>query len=111
MYAVIRRYRITPGLHEQITAETKEQFLPRLRAIPGFVAYYMMNPVSDQLVTISMFADQSGARKSTEVALEWVRTHPPIAESVLGPPEVTEGEVAVQAALEPATAASTAAAA
>jgi heme-degrading monooxygenase HmoA len=98
MYAMIRRYGVKDqsafddiqGLRQRI----ERGMLPRLQEIPGFHCYYVVAGDDDrEVVTISIFENQDGARESTRRAADFVRDDP--MRDQLGTPEITEGELLV----------------
>ena len=90
MYATIRRYE---GVTDPSEAgrRVNEGFVPLLRELSGFVAYYWVDAGDGVMASASIFEDRAGAEGSTERAAEWVREN--IAELLPNPPEVTTGEV------------------
>ena len=90
MYAVIRRYE---GVTEPAEAgrRVNEEFLPLLRDVQGFVAYYWVDAGDGVMVSTSVFQDRSGAEESTRRAKDFVRDR--LAELLPQPPQVTAGEV------------------
>ena len=90
MYATVRRYE---GVTDPAEAgrRVSEGFVPLIREIPGFVAYYWVDAGGGLMASTSVFDDQAGAENSTERAADWVREN--IAELLPNPPEVTAGEV------------------
>jgi hypothetical protein len=72
-------------------AVTEWGFAPLVSRTPGFEAYYLVDAGGGAIVSISIFADRSGADASTREAAEWVSGH--LAGLVQGPPEVLTGEV------------------
>ncbi len=92
MYAAVRRYEgvADPG---EAGRRVAEGFVPLLKEIPGFVAYYWVDAGGGVMASTSVFEDRAGAEASTERAAEWVRDN---IESLLpNPPQVTAGEVVV----------------
>lgn len=74
MYGVIRRASAVPGAllpAERILSRVEGEIVPRLHAIPGFLAYYVMRTTDDQIVTVTFFETPEGARRSTEIVTEW----------------------------------------
>jgi hypothetical protein len=90
MYATVRRYE---GVTDPAEAGRRvdEGFVPLLKEIPGFVAYYWLDSGSGVMASMSVFEDQAGAEASTEKAAAWVSEN--IADLLPNPPEVTPGEV------------------
>ena len=94
MYAAIRRYEgVTDPVED--ARRVREEFVPQLKDMPGFVAYYEIDAGNGVMATISVFEDQAGEEASTERAGEWVREA--IASLSPNPPEVTAGEVVASA--------------
>ncbi|MEV5103922.1 hypothetical protein ACFQ7G_31510 [Streptomyces massasporeus] len=90
MYAVIRRYE---GVTEPAEAgrRVNEEFLPLVREVQGFVAYYWVDAGDGVMVSTSVFQDRSGAEESTRRAKDFVRDR--LAALLPQPPQVTAGEV------------------
>ncbi|MFD5913027.1 hypothetical protein ACFWHL_30355 [Streptomyces massasporeus] len=90
MYAVIRRYE---GVTEPAEAgrRVNEEFLPLVREVQGFVAYYWVDAGDGVMVSTSVFQDRSGAEESTRRAKDFVRDR--LAALLPQPPLVTAGEV------------------
>lgn len=90
MYAVIRRYE---GVTDSAEAGRRvdEGFVPLLRRVPGFVAYYWVDAGDGVMVSTSVFEDQSGAEDSIERAADFVRDN--LASLLPNPPQVTAGMV------------------
>lgn len=93
MYAVVRRY--TSGMDlAQVMAEKHEDLERRMSALPGFVAYYLID-AGGAVATVTVCDDRAGAEASHALAAEWVERNIPAA--ALGAPEVTGGEVLAHA--------------
>ncbi|MFF8381657.1 hypothetical protein ACF07V_36815 [Streptomyces sp. NPDC015661] len=90
MYAVIRRYE---GVTDSAEAGRRvdEGFVPLLRRVPGFVAYYWVDAGDGVMVSTSVFEDQTGAEESIERAAEFVRNN--LAPLLPNGPQVTAGPV------------------
>lgn len=90
MYAVIRRYE---GVTDPAEAgrRVSEEFLPLVRQVQGFVAYYWVDAGDGVMVSTSVFQDRSGAEESTHRAKDFVRDR--LAALLPQPPQVTAGEV------------------
>ena len=98
MYATIRRYTpkggaITRSKIDELTHRIEQGFLPIVQEVPGFHCYYVLSAGEKELVTVSIFETQSGAKESNRRAAEFVRTDP--LKDQLGSPEVIEGELLV----------------
>lgn len=90
MYAVIRRYE---GVTDSAEAGRRvdEGFVPLLRRVTGFVAYYWVDAGDGVMVSTSVFEDQSGADESIERAADFVRDN--LASLLPNRPQVTAGMV------------------
>lgn len=90
MYAAVRRYE---GITDPATAgrRVREEFVPLVREIPGYVAYYWIDAGDGVMVSASVFQDQAGEEESTKMAAEWVRANAP--SMFPNPPQVMAGEV------------------
>ena len=90
MYAVVRRYE---GVTDPAEAgrQVNEGFLPLLRQVQGFVAYYWVDAGGGVMVSMSVFQDPTGAEESTDRAGDFVRDR--LASLLPNPPQVTAGEV------------------
>ena len=95
MYATIRRYTPkTPSSQETIEDlkhRIENGFLPIIQEVRGFHTYGAVNLGNGEIVTISIFEDQTGAAESTRRAAEFVQKDP--MRDQLGKPEVLEGEL------------------
>jgi hypothetical protein len=90
MYAVVRRY---DGVTDPAEAGRRvmEGFVPLLRDVSGFVAYYWVNAGDGVMVSTSVFQDQAGEEESTKRAADFVRAN--LASLLPNPPQITAGEV------------------
>jgi hypothetical protein len=90
MYATVRRYE---GVTDPAEAGRRvdEGFVPLLRDIDGFVAYYWLDAGEGNMASMSVFDDRAGAEASTDRAAAWVNDN--IAELLPNAPSVTAGEV------------------
>lgn len=91
MYASIRRYKVTTI--ETLAQRVQEGFVPLISALPGFVAYYVVDGGDGMAASVSVFKTQAGAEESNRLAAEWARKN--IAELIASAPETTAGEVIV----------------
>ncbi len=95
MYASIRRYVVHPGSIDGIARQVNKGFLPIIRNLPGFVAYYVVDAGHGIGISFSIFEDQAGAERSTAAAGEYIREN--LASLFPNPPEIMDGEVLVKA--------------
>ncbi len=94
MYASIRRYVVHPRSMEKIAKQVNDGFLPIVRNIPGFAAYYVVDVGHGLGISISIFEDQAGAKRSAAESKEYIREN--MASLFPNPPEIMDGEVLVK---------------
>ena len=89
----IRRYETDPKYASEIVRRVKEEFMPIIKKMPGFVSYNLIDAGNGTLASISTFQDKSGAEESTRRAADLVKT---ISSLSPNPPQITSGEIVVQ---------------
>ncbi|MFD7631243.1 hypothetical protein ACFV7Q_35405 [Streptomyces sp. NPDC059851] len=94
MYAAVRRYE---GVTDPAEAAriVREGFVPLMRQVPGFVAYYWVDAGNGVMVSTSVFEDPAGAEESIATARDFVRDN--LAPLLPNPPQVVAGEVVAAA--------------
>ena len=95
MYASIRRYVVHPGSMGEIARQITKGFIPIIRDIPGFVAYYTVDVGHGVGISFSIFEDQAGAERSAAASREYIKEN--LASLFPNPPEIMDGEVLVNA--------------
>ena len=90
MYAAVRVYE---GITDDAEAgrRVREDFLPLLDHVKGFIAYYWIDAGGGAMASLSVFEDKAGADESVRVAHQWVQEN--AAALIPNPPQVTEGVV------------------
>jgi hypothetical protein len=73
MYCSIRHYRTRPGQLEEILHLVDDELADRLSREPGFVQYHLIAGTDGEACTITLFEDEDGARRSSELAAEFTR--------------------------------------
>lgn len=97
MYASIRRYEGS-GRVDKITQLVKEDLLPILRKVPGFIAYYGIDARYGVAVTVTIFEDRGAAVKANKLAEKWAEGV--LSSNFIKSPEVISGEVLVYEGIE-----------
>ena len=93
MYASIRQYN---GRNiDEVSRRAQEGFVPVVRQVPGFLAWYPVDGGGGALFTVTLCEDRAGAEASVRAALEWVAEN--LADLIVGSPTVLNGEVRAQA--------------
>ena len=73
MYASIRRYRIEPGLIDDVMHLTDIVFADRLSEEPGFADYQVMDTGGGTITSVTIFDDEDQCLRSNDLAAEFVR--------------------------------------
>jgi hypothetical protein len=93
-FIVIRRYQLLPGNSmDALVKLVNDGFVPIISKISGFKEYLLVDSGAGDHLSVSIFADQSGAEASTRDAAEWAAAN--VAALIEGPPAVTEGWVRI----------------
>ena len=100
MHGVLRQYTLDAKNIDEIVRRVAADGINIIKTIPGFVSYGIMDAGHGQFVTYSVYENKTGTEESTKKAAAWIKEN--IASMVPSPPRVTEGEVRVREAKEPA---------
>jgi heme-degrading monooxygenase HmoA len=92
MFAAMRRYHTDPDSIDEVIRQVKEGFVPLIRDIPGFVAYFVLDAGQGEIGSVSVFEDQQSAEESNRKAEDWVRQN---LSDLLPSPDFAAGEVVV----------------
>ena len=89
MYMVIRRYAMQSSKVDEVVRKVDEQFLEKVRLLPGFEAYYVLDSGEGRLTSVTLSADREAAQDSNRMSKEWVDTwlrdiHLELAETIEG---------------------------
>jgi hypothetical protein len=93
MYASVRSYRSSDA--EEVIRRAEQGFIPLVREVSGFKAYYMVDGGDGALMTITVCDDESGVEESVSKAREWVAEN--AADLLEGAPDISGGEVRASA--------------
>jgi hypothetical protein len=94
MWATVRRYEgVTDP--EEAGRRVAEGFVPLIREMQGFVAYYWFDEGDGVMCSASIFEDRSHEEESNQKAASWVREN--LSEVLPNPPAITAGHVVAQA--------------
>ena len=91
MYVVIRRYHFDSKNGAEIDRLVREDFVPIIKKVKGFVRYYWLNTGMGEGASISVFQDKAGADHSIVVAANYIRDH--LSNLLTQKPEIIEGPV------------------
>ena len=96
MFVVIRRYAAPGARASDVARRVGEGLVPILTKLPGFRAYYCFVGEDGRPVSVSIVESRDAAVVANERAREWVGAN--MADLLPDPPEVTMGEMLVDAA-------------
>jgi hypothetical protein len=71
MYASIRIYK-TKAVDE-LARIVSEEFAPRIKKVPGFLAYYCLAPDKETWVSVSIFETNPQTEESNRLAAEFIQ--------------------------------------
>jgi hypothetical protein len=91
MHGVLRDYTLDATNVDEVIRRIAQGGVPIIRAIPGFVAYSILDAGHGHLVTYSVYESKMGAEESTKKAAAWVKEN--LVAMVPTPPRVLEGAV------------------
>jgi len=61
MYLTIREYRVPAGQVEEVARRVDDDWLDRIRVLPGFLSYQVVRTGHEQLVSLAAFIDEAHA--------------------------------------------------
>jgi hypothetical protein len=96
MYVSVRRYDNVRSV-SRVCGRIAESFVPLLKRMPGFIAYYAVDGGNGTMATVSVFSTEAMAHESSEVAGRWLKEN--VADLQPDPPTILAGkaEIAVTA--------------
>ena len=92
MHAVVRRYRVSDV--DLLVRKVEAEFAQEVRQVEGFVGYYVIDGGDGIAASVTVGETEAAVEESNRRAAEWVTRS--VADLMLGPPEVTGGEVRVR---------------
>jgi Antibiotic biosynthesis monooxygenase len=97
VFASLRRYRLRSGSVAELMHVVDDVFADRIQRMDGFEAYHALDCGRGEIVSISLFRDQTTAEESDERALEFIRDD--LSDFDMERTEVIGGRVTVSRAL------------
>jgi hypothetical protein len=100
MHATVRRYEgVDASRTDEVTEKVNESLIPRLRKLPGFDGYFLIEAGNGVMTSISLFDNAAHADESTRVASSWVREEK-LDGALPNPPKITFGDVIAKSTKE-----------
>jgi hypothetical protein len=72
MHMTIREYRVPANQVDEVARRVDDDWVDKIRAMPGFISYHVVKARSDQLVSLAAFATEENAARAAEASAEWV---------------------------------------
>jgi len=82
----------TRGSTRCVTRKVGDSLLPRLRELPGFGGYYLIDAGGGVLTSVGLFESAAQAHESTRLAARWVREQK-LEDALPNTPKITAGPV------------------
>ena len=93
MHATIRRYEgIDMTRVDDVVGKVNETLVPKLRELPGFTGYYLIEGSSGVLSSLGLFETSEQADQSTMLVSKWI-TDEKFDSAMPNPPKITSGKV------------------
>ena len=77
MYASVRSYEGV-GDPQDAGRQVQETFVPGVKEVPGFIAYFFIDTGGGTMVSITVCGDKAGTDESVTRAAQWVQDHPDV---------------------------------
>lgn len=104
MHATIRRYEgVDVTRIDEVVGKVNETLVPKLRELPGFNAYYLIEGSSGVLSSLGLFETSEQADKSTMLVSKWI-TDEKLDSAIPNAPKITSGKVVAHSDRVPAVA-------
>ena len=104
MHATIRRYEgVDAARTNEIVGGVNETLVPRLRELPGFSGYYLVEAGNGILSSVSLFETREQTDESTKLVEKWV-TDENFSQAMPNAPKITSGKVVPQSDRVPSVA-------
>ena len=94
-YLTVRRYDSVTDSKEA-ARRVREEFIPLISKLPGFISYYWVDEGDNVMVSVSVFASREAEEESNRIAADFVKKH--IAPLLPNQPQITAGQVVARAA-------------
>ena len=93
MHAILRRYEgVESSRTVELTRKVDENLIPKLKELPGFSGYYLIEAGNGVMTSLSLFDTAEHADKSSRLASNWVRDEK-LETALPNAPKITLGEV------------------
>ena len=96
MHATIRRYDgVDQNRATELTGKVNETLVPKLRTLPGFKGYYLIEAGNGVFSSLGLFDTPEQGEESTRVVTSWI--HDEKLETLMpNEPKITSGKIIAQ---------------
>jgi hypothetical protein len=96
MHATIRRYEgVNVARLDEVVGKVNETLVPKLRELPGFSGYYLIESSGGVLSSLGLFETADQADNSTMLVSKWI-TDQHFDSVIPNAPKITSGKVVAQ---------------
>jgi hypothetical protein len=93
MHATIRRYEgVDQARTDELTRKVNETLVPKLRDLPGFKGYYLIEAGNGVVSSLGLFETTEQIDASTKVAASWIRDEK-LESAFPNEPKITSGKI------------------
>ena len=93
MHATIRRYEgVDVTRLDEVVGKVNETLVPKLRELPGFAGYYLIEGSSGVLSSLGLFETSEQAEESGKLVSKWI-TDEHFSTVIPSAPKITSGKV------------------
>jgi hypothetical protein len=96
VHATIRRYDgVDQNRTTELTGKVNETLVPKLRTLPGFKGYYLIEAGNGVFSSLGLFETREQGEESTRVVTSWI--HDEKLETLMpNEPKITSGKIIAQ---------------
>lgn len=93
MHATIRRYDgVDQDRATELTSKVNETLVPKLRKLPGFAGYYLIEAGGGVFSSLGLFETAEQGKESSNVVAAWIRDEK-LETLIPNAPKITTGKV------------------
>jgi hypothetical protein len=93
MFATIRRYDgVDQNRTTELTSKVNETLVPKLRKLPGFAGYYLIEAENGVFSSLGLFDTAEQGSESSRIVEAWIREEK-LESMIPNAPNITSGEV------------------
>jgi hypothetical protein len=93
MHATIRRYDgVDQNRTTELTSKVNETLVPKLRKLPGFAGYYLIEAGDGSFSSLGLFETPEQGKESSSVVATWIRDEK-LETMIPNEPKITSGKV------------------